>query len=190
MIRDPNIVVTHNGEAQMVTPRDNLYIKNRMVFLTGEIDQDLSLSIISQLLYLDNESNEDIVLVINSGGGSISDGFAILDVMNSLDSDVETVCSGMCASMAAILLAGGTKGKRKAYKNAEVMIHQPLGGIKGQASDIELTAKHILSRKDALNTLLAESCCKEKNIIATDTDRDNWMTAAEALEYGLIDEII
>ena len=190
MVRDPNVVVNFNGNTQMVSIRDHLLVKNRIIFINDEINQESSNVVITQLLYLDNESDEDITLVINSGGGSVSDGFAILDVINSLNSDVVTVCSGMCASMAAVLLSSGTKGKRKAYKNSEIMIHQPLGGIQGQASDIELTAKHILYVKDKINSILASNCSKEKDVVAADTDRDNWMTAEQALEYGLIDEII
>lgn len=190
MVRDPNVVVNFNGEPQMVSTREHLYVKTRTIFLNDEINSETSTCIITQLLFLDNESDDDITLVINSPGGSVSDGLAILDVMNSLNSNVITVCSGMCASMAAVLLSCGTKGKRKAYKNSEIMIHQPLGGIHGQASDIELTAKHILYIKDKINGILASNCSKDKEQVATDTDRDNWMSATAALEYGLIDMII
>ena len=158
----------------------------------GEEVNDTSASIVvAQLLFLEAEDPEkDIHLYINSPGGSISAGMAIYDTMNYIKCDVSTVCIGMAASMGAFLLSGGAKGKRFALPNAEVMIHQPLGGSQGQATEIEIAARHILKTKEKLNHMLAENTGKDYETICADTERDNWMSAEEAKEYGLIDMVI
>ena len=166
-------------------------LKDRVVFLRGEVNEALANSIVAQLLFLEMEDPDaDISMYINSPGGSIPAGMAIYDTMKFIKCDVSTICIGMAASMGAFLLAGGTKGKRMALPNAEIMIHQPLGGAQGQATDIEINAKHILKTKERMNRILAENTGKEYEVIAADTERDNWKTAEEAKEYGLIDMII
>lgn len=165
-------------------------LKDRIVFLVGEINDTTANIVISQLLYLDNISNEDISLYINSPGGSITSGMSIYDTMNFIKSDVRTISLGMAASMAAFLLSSGAKGKRYALPNAEVMIHQPLGGAQGQATDIKIAAERIIRLKDKLNKILAKNTGKDLKTIINDTERDYFLTANEALEYGLIDEII
>ena len=165
-------------------------LKNRIILLSGEINDDTANVIIAQLLYLDSISNDDISLYINSPGGSISSGMAIYDTMNLIKSDVSTICVGMSASMAAFLLSCGKKGKRYCLPNSEVMIHQPLGGVKGQATEIDIVAKRIINLRSKLNSILAKNTGKPIEIIAQDTERDNFMTAAEAQEYGLIDKVI
>lgn len=165
-------------------------LKDRIVFLVGEINDNTANIVISELLYLDNESNEDIYLYINSPGGSITSGMAIYDTMNYIKSDVKTIALGMAASMAAFLLASGTKGKRCALPNAEIMIHQPLGGAEGQATDIKIAAERIINLKRKLNTILANNTGKNIRTITKDTERDNFMSATSAKEYGLIDVII
>ncbi|MBR4581373.1 MAG: ATP-dependent Clp endopeptidase proteolytic subunit ClpP [Lachnospiraceae bacterium] len=166
-------------------------LKDRIIFL-GEEVTDLSASVIvAQLLFLEAEDPEkDIQLYINSPGGSVSAGMAIYDTMQYIKCDVSTICIGMAASMGAFLLAGGAKGKRMALPNAEIMIHQPLGGAQGQATEIEIAAKHIIQTKEKLNKILAEKTGQPYDVIAKDTDRDNWMTAQEAADYGLIDSVI
>ena len=166
-------------------------LKERIVFLGEEVNATTSSLIVAQMMFLEAEDPEkDIHFYINSPGGSVTDGFAIYDTMNYVKCDVATYCVGMAASMGAFLLSGGAKGKRYALPNAEIMIHQPLGGAKGQATEIEIAAKHILRTKDKLNRILAENTGKPLEVIAQDTDRDNYMTAEEAFEYGLIDKII
>ena len=165
-------------------------LKNRIILLSGEIDDDLANVIIAQLLYLDSISQEDISLYINSPGGSITSGMAIYDTMNFIKSDVSTTCVGMCASMAAFLLSCGTPGKRYCLPNSEVMIHQPLGGVKGQATEIDIVAKRILSLRNKINTILSKNTKKNLKQIEKDTDRDYYMTAKEALNYGIIDKIL
>ena len=165
-------------------------LKNRIIILTGEIDENTSSSIVSQLLYLDSINNEDISLYINSPGGSVSAGMAIYDTMNFIKSDVSTICVGMAASMGAFLLSSGEKGKRYSLPNSEIMIHQPLGGAKGQATEIKIVAEHILKLKDRLNKILSKNTNKDLSTIEKDTDRDFYMSSCEALEYGLIDKII
>ena len=166
-------------------------LKDRIIFL-GEEVTDLSASVIvAQLLFLEAEDPEkDIHLYINSPGGSVTAGMAIYDTMQYIKCDVSTICIGMAASMGAFLLAGGAKGKRMALPNAEIMIHQPLGGAQGQATEIEIAAKHILHTKEKLNKILAEKTGQPLDVISKDTDRDNWMTAEEAAQYGLIDSVI
>ena len=166
-------------------------LKERIIFLSEEVNSTTASLIVAQLMFLEAEDPEkDIHFYINSPGGSVTDGFAIYDTMNYVKCDVATYCMGMAASMGAFLLAGGTKGKRYALPNAEIMIHQPLGGAKGQATEIEIAAKQILATKQRLNRILSENTGKPIDIIAADTERDNWKTAEEALEYGLIDHII
>ncbi|MCR5734531.1 MAG: ATP-dependent Clp endopeptidase proteolytic subunit ClpP [Lachnospiraceae bacterium] len=166
-------------------------LKERIVFLGEEVNPTTSSLIVAQMMFLEAEDpDKDIHFYINSPGGSVSDGYAIYDTMHYVKCDVATYCMGMAASMGAFLLAGGQKGKRFALPNAEVMIHQPLGGAKGQATEIEIAAKQILRTKQNLNRILAENTGRPIEEIARDTERDNWMTAEEALEYGLIDKII
>ena len=165
-------------------------LKERIVFLGEEVNETTASLVVAQLLFLEAEDpDKDIHLYINSPGGSVTAGMAIYDTMNFIKCDVSTVCIGMAASMGAFLLAGGAKGKRYALPNAEIMIHQPLGGAQGQATEIEIAAKHILKTKEKLNKILAENTGKDIEIIAADTERDNWKTAEEAKEYGLIDAI-
>ena len=166
-------------------------LKDRIVMLTGPIDDAVANSIVAQLLFLDAQDPEkDIYLYINSPGGSVSAGLAIFDTMNFIKADVQTIVMGMAASMGAFLLAAGEKGKRYALPNAEVMIHQPLGGAQGQATEIEIAAKHILHTRERLNKILAERTGQTLKTIARDTDRDNYMTAEEAVKYGLVDAVM
>ena len=166
-------------------------LKDRIVMLSGPIDDAVANSVIAQLLFLDaQDPDKDIYLYINSPGGSVSAGLAIFDTMNFINADVQTIVIGMAASMGAFLLAAGENGKRYALPNAEVMIHQPLGGAQGQATEIEIAAKHILKTRDTLNKILAERTGQTLKVIARDTDRDNYMSAEEAVKYGLVDAIM
>lgn len=165
-------------------------LKERIILLSGEIDDNVANTIVAELLYLDSLGHDDISLYINSPGGSITAGMAIFDTMNFIKSDVSTICIGMAASMGAFLLACGTQGKRFALPNSEVMIHQPLGGAQGQATEIKIAAERILKSREKLNSILADRCKKGIKIIEVDTERDNFMDAEEALEYGLVDKII
>ena len=166
-------------------------LKERIIFLGEEVNETTASLTVAQLLFLEAEDpSKDIHLYINSPGGSVSAGMAIYDTMRYIKCDVSTICIGMAASMGAFLLAGGTQGKRYALPNAEIMIHQPLGGAQGQATEIEIAAKHILQTKEKLNKILAENCNQPYDVIVADTDRDNWKTAQEAKEYGLIDQVI
>ena len=165
-------------------------LKERIILLSGEIDDNVANTIVAELLYLDSLGHDDISLYINSPGGSITAGMAIFDTMNFIKSDVSTICIGMAASMGAFLLACGTQGKRFALPNSEVMIHQPLGGAHGQATEIKIAAERILKSREKLNSILADRCKKDIKIIEVDTERDNFMDAEEALEYGLVDKII
>src|SRR3954469_16978072 len=166
-------------------------LKDRIIMLGSAIDDHVANSIVAQLLFLEAEDPEkDISLYINSPGGSITSGMAIYDTMQFIKPDVQTICIGMAASMGAFLLTAGTKGKRYALPNAEVMIHQPLGGAQGQATEIEIAAKRILFLRDKLNGIMSESTGQPLEVISKDTDRDNFMTAEQAKEYGLIDHII
>ena len=165
-------------------------LKNRIILLSGEINDDTANVIIAQLLYLDSISQEDISLYINSPGGSITSGMAIYDTMNLIKSDVSTICVGMSASMAAFLLSCGKKGKRYCLPNSEVMIHQPLGGVNGQATEIDIVAKRILYLRNKINLILSKNTKKNLKQIEKDTDRDYYMTAEQALEYGIIDKIL
>ena len=166
-------------------------LKERIIFLDGEVNDASASVIVAQLLFLESEDpTKDIHLYINSPGGSVTAGMAIYDTMNYIKSDVSTICVGMAASMGAFLLSGGAKGKRMALPNAEIMIHQPLGGAQGQATEIQIAAEHILKTKKKLNEILAANTGKSLDIIEKDTDRDNWLTSEEAVEYGLIDKVI
>ena len=166
-------------------------LQDRIIFLTGEVNDDVASLLVSQLLFLESQDSEkDVQFYINSPGGSVSAGFAIYDTMNYIKCDVSTICMGLAASMGAFLLAGGTKGKRFALPNAEVMIHQPSGGAKGQETEIRIVAEQILKTRSRLNEILAANTGKALEQIQIDTERDNYMTAQEAKDYGLIDEII
>ena len=181
--------ITQNGERTY-----DVYsrlLKDRVVFLGTEVNDDIANSIISQLLFLEaQDSEKDIYLYINSPGGSVSAGLAILDTMNLIKPDVQTIVMGMAASMGAFLLSAGAKGKRFALPNAEIMIHQPLGGAQGQATDIEISAKHILKTRERLNRILAKNTGQTLEQIEKDTERDNFMDADVAKEYGLVDHIM
>ena len=165
-------------------------LKERIILLTSQIDDTVSGNLCAQLLYLASRSSQDIQLYINSPGGSVSAGLAIYDTMQLIRCDVSTICMGMAASMAAVLLAGGTRGKRYALPNSEIMIHQPSGGAKGQATEIKIVAENILKTRKKLNDILAANTGRPIEVIERDTERDNYMSAGEAKEYGLIDEII
>ena len=165
-------------------------LEERIIFITGEINDAVANTVVAELLYLEaKDSAKDINIYINSPGGSVSAGLAIYDTMNFIKCDVSTICIGMAASMGAFLLSSGKKGKRYALPSSEIMIHQPLGGAQGQASDIKIQAEHILALKAKLNSVLSENTGKPLEEIEKDTDRDNYLTAEEALEYGLIDKI-
>jgi len=180
---------THEGErAYDIYSR---LLKDRIIILGSAIDDQVANSIIAQLLFLEKENaNKDITMYIQSPGGHVTAGLAIYDTMQLIKPDVVTVCMGMAASMGSILLCGGTKGKRFCLPHSEVMIHQPLGGTQGQASDIDIHAKHILKTRDILNGILAKHSGKKITQVAKDTDRDNYLSAEEALKYGLIDKIV
>ena len=165
-------------------------LEDRIIFLSGEINDAVANTVVAQLIYLEaKDPSKDIHLYINSPGGSVSAGLAIYDTMNYIKCDVSTICIGMAASMGAFLLSSGTKGKRFALPNSEIMIHQPLGGAQGQASDIKIAAEHILRTKKKLNTILAQNSGKPIEQIERDTDRDNYLSADEAKNYGLIDKV-
>ena len=165
-------------------------LKDRIIILNGEINDNSANTVVAQLLYLDSLNNDDISLYINSPGGSITAGMAIYDTMNFINSDVSTICVGMAASMGAFLLATGKKGKRYILPNAEVMIHQPLGGVQGQATEIKIAAERILKLKRKLNMILSECTGKNIDIINNDTERDYFMNSCEALDYGIVDKIL
>ena len=165
-------------------------LEDRIIFLSGEIDDATANTVVAQLIYLEaKDPSKDISLYINSPGGSVSAGLAIYDTMNYVKCDVSTICIGMAASMGAFLLSSGAKGKRYALPNSEIMIHQPLGGAQGQASDIKIAAEHILKTKEKLTRILAENSGKPFEEVEKDTDRDNFLSAKEALDYGLIDKV-
>ncbi|KPH61756.1 Clp protease ClpP [Pseudoalteromonas porphyrae] len=165
-------------------------LKERIIFLTGPVEDNMANLILAQMLFLESENPEkDIFLYINSPGGSVTAGMAIYDTMNFIKPDVSTICVGQAASMGAFLLTAGAKGKRYCLPNSRVMIHQPLGGFQGQASDFEIHAKEILSIKDKLNRLMAEHTGQPLDVISKDTDRDNFMSAAQAVDYGLVDAV-
>ncbi len=165
-------------------------LKDRIVFISGEIDDNLANRVIAELLYLDSTGNEDINIYINSPGGSVSAGMAIYDTLNFVKSDVSTTCLGIAASMAAFLLSSGKKGKRYILPNADVMIHQPIGGAQGQATDIKIASDRIIDLRKRLNRILSKNTSQSLKKIEKDTERDNYLSAKEALEYGLVDKII
>jgi len=184
-------VIENSGRGERAYDIYSRLLKERIIFLGDEIDDAAANLVIAQLLYLESiDPKADISLYINSPGGSVSAGLAIYDTMQFIQCDVSTICVGMAASMGAFLLAGGAKGKRYALPNAEVMIHQPLGSTSGQATDVRIAAEHILQTKQRLCTLLSENTGKSMDQIAADCERDNWKTAQEALEYGLIDKVV
>ncbi len=165
-------------------------LKERIIFLTGQVEDNMANLILAQMLFLESENPEkDIFLYINSPGGSVTAGMAIYDTMNFIKPDVSTICVGQAASMGAFLLSGGAKGKRFCLPNSRVMIHQPLGGFQGQASDFEIHAKEILSIKDKLNRLMAEHTGQPLDVVSHDTDRDNFMSASQAVDYGIVDSV-
>ncbi len=165
-------------------------LKDRIIILSGEINDDKANLVVAMLLYLDSLNNDDISIYINSPGGVITSGMAIYDTMNFIKSDVSTICIGMAASMAAIILSSGTKGKRYILPNGEVMIHQPLGGVEGQATEIKIAAERILKLKDKLNKILSKNTSKDIKDVSLDTERDYFLSSKEAIEYGIVDEIL
>ncbi|MBL7572748.1 ATP-dependent Clp endopeptidase proteolytic subunit ClpP [Staphylococcus saccharolyticus] len=186
----PTVIETTNRGERAYDIYSRL-LKDRIIMLGSQIDDSVANSIVSQLLFLQaQDSEKDIYLYINSPGGSVTAGFAIYDTIQHIKPDVQTICIGMAASMGSFLLAAGAKGKRFALPNAEVMIHQPLGGAQGQATEIEIAANHILKTREKLNRILAERTGQSIEKIQQDTDRDNFLTAEEAKEYGLIDEVM
>ena len=186
----PTVIETTNRGERAYDIYSRL-LKDRIIMLGSAIDDNVANSIVSQLLFLQaQDSEKDIYLYINSPGGSVTAGMAIYDTMNFVKADVQTIVMGMAASMGSFLLTAGTKGKRFALPNAEIMIHQPLGGAQGQATEIEIAARHILQTRERLNKILAERTGQPLEVIEKDTDRDNYMTAEQAKAYGLIDEVM
>lgn len=184
-------VIEQNSRGERSYDIYSRLLKDRIIFLGEEINDAVASTVVAQLLFLESEDpGKDIHMYINSPGGSVTAGMAIYDTMNYVKCDVSTTCIGMAASMGAFLLSSGAKGKRYALPNAEVMIHQPLGGAQGQATEIQIAAEHILKTKNKLNQILADNAGKPVEEVEKDTDRDNWLSADEAKEYGLIDEVI
>ena len=183
-------VVEQTGKGERSYDIYSRLLEDRIIFLTGEINDAVADAIVAQLIYLEGKDpNKDICLYINSPGGSVTAGMAIYDTMNYIKCDVSTICVGMAASMGAFLLSSGAKGKRYALPNSEIMIHQPLGGAQGQASDIKIQAEHILKIKDRLNRIIAKNTSQPLEKVEKDVDRDYYMSAQEALEYGIVDRI-
>ena len=189
MIFLPHVMTSMDGYEYSTELISYDLIRNRVIYLNGEVNAESALSVITQLRYLAAKSDRDIFMYINSPGGSVSDGLAIYDMMNQISCDVTTVATGMAASMAAFLTAAGTPGKRYATPNVEIMIHQPLGGVQGQATDISLVADHIQTVKRTLGTILADKCKKSTDTVVSDMERDRWMSAAQAKDYGLVDHV-
>ena len=185
----PSIIEKSHGTEKVYDIYSRL-LKDRIIFISGEINDDMANTIIGELLFLDSQSNDEISIYINSPGGSITSGMAIYDTMNYIISPVSTICIGMAASMASVLLAAGKKGKRCILPNSEVMIHQPLGGVNGQATEIKIVADRIISLRKKLNEILSEKTMQPIEKIEKDTERDYYLTADEALEYGLVDKIL
>lgn len=186
----PYVIDNTDGKGERSYDIYSRLLEDRIIFLTGEITDAVADSVVAQLIYLEGKDpDKNICVYINSPGGSVTAGMAIYDTMNYIKCDVTTICIGMAASMAAFLLSSGTNGKRYALKNSEIMIHQPLGGAQGQASDIKIQAEHILKIKKRLNSILAENCGRSYEELEVATDRDNYLSAEEAKSYGLIDEI-
>lgn len=184
------VIVDKEGNNERSYDIFSRLLKDRIIFISGEINDNLANSVIAELLYLDSIEKKDIFLYINSPGGSITSGMAIYDTMNYIKSDVSTICVGLAASMAAFLLSCGTKGKRFALPNSEIMIHQPLGGVEGQATDIKIGAERIIKLKKKLNAILAHNTNQNINKINKDTERDYFMTSEEALNYRIIDKVL
>ncbi len=186
----PTVIETTNRGERAYDIYSRL-LKERIIFLGDEVNDVTASLVVAQLLFLESEdSNKDINLYINSPGGSVTAGMAIYDTMNYIKCDVSTICVGMAASMGAFLLSGGAKGKRFALPNSEIMIHQPLGGTQGQATDMEIDVKHMLRIKENLISIMADNCGKDYDAVYADCERNNWMTAQQALEYGLIDKVV
>lgn len=184
-------VIEQNSRGERSYDIYSRLLKDRIIFLGEEINDAVASTVVAQLLFLESEDpGKDIHMYINSPGGSVTAGMAIYDTMNYIKCDVSTTCIGMAASMGAFLLSSGAKGKRYALPNAEIMIHQPLGGAQGQATEIQIAAEHILKTKKKLNEIMAKNSGQPIEVVEKDTDRDNWMTADEAKEYGLVDEVI
>lgn len=186
MIINP-IIYEENGRSKDIFSKN---LQNRIVHLVGTINDEMAASIIAQILQLDSESHDDIYLYINSPGGSVSAGLAILDTMDYIKSDVVTVCVGCAASMGAVILSGGSKGKRCILPRSEVMIHQPSTGMEGQASDLLIVAEHIKETRKMLNEILAQNCNQPLERVEKDTDRDCWLRSKAAIEYGIVDRIL
>ncbi|MBR1377215.1 MAG: ATP-dependent Clp protease proteolytic subunit [Bacilli bacterium] len=183
-------VIEKSSNGERVYDIYSRLLKDRIIIVSGEINDEKANSIVAMLLYLDSLNNDDISMYINSPGGVITSGMAIYDTMNFIKSDVSTICIGMAASMAAVLLSSGKKGKRYILPNGEVMIHQPLGGAEGQATEIKIAAERILKLKDKLNKILSKNTGKNLKVIEEDTERDYFLSSKEALEYGIVDEIL
>ncbi len=184
-------VVEQTGKGERSYDIYSRLLEDRIIFLTGEINDAVADTVVAQLLHLEGrDPNKDICLYINSPGGSVTAGLAIYDTMNYIKCDVSTICIGLAASMGAFILSSGAKGKRYALPNSEIMIHQPLGGAQGQASDIKIQADHIIKTKNRLNRILAENSGKPLEQVEKDTDRDNYLSAEDAKEYGLIDQVL
>ena len=189
MLLIPNVIEKKNNSERVYDLYSKL-LEDRIIMIYGEIDDNVSNIVVAELLYLDSINNDDISLYINSNGGSITAGMAIYDTMNFIKSDVSTICIGMCASMAAFLLSSGKKGKRYSLKNSEIMIHQPLGGASGQATEIKIAADRILKIRKNMNKILSLNTNKDIKTIKKDTERDNFMSSYEALSYGILDKIL
>ena len=189
MLLIPNVIEKKNNSERVYDLYSKL-LEDRIIMIYGEIDDNVSNIVVAELLYLDSINNDDISLYINSNGGSITAGMAIYDTMNFIKSDVSTICIGMCASMAAFLLSSGKKGKRYSLKNSEIMIHQPLGGASGQATEIKIAADRILKIRKNMNKILSLNTNKDIKTIKKDTERDNFMSSYEELSYGIIDKIL
>ena len=189
MLLIPNVIEKKNNSERVYDLYSKL-LEDRIIMIYGEIDDNVSNIVVAELLYLDSINNDDISLYINSNGGSITAGMAIYDTMNFIKSDVSTICIGMCASMAAFLLSSGKKGKRYSLKNSEIMIHQPLGGASGKATEIKIAADRILKIRKNMNKILSLNTNKDIKTIKKDTERDNFMSSYEALSYGIIDKIL
>ena len=186
----PTVIETTNRGERAYDIYSRL-LKERIIFLGDEVNDVTASLVVAQLLFLESEdSNKDINLYINSPGGSVTAGMAIYDTMNYIKCDVSTICVGMAASMGAFLLSGGAKGKRFALPNSEIMIHQPLGGTQGQATDMEIDVKHMLRIKENLISIMAENCGQDYDTVYADCERNNWMTAEQAMQYGLIDKVV
>ncbi len=186
----PPTVIEQTNRGERAYDIYSRLLEDRIIFLTGEIDDQVADLVVAQLIYLESKDpNKDVMIYINSPGGSVTAGMAIYDTMNYIKCDVSTICIGLAASMGAFLLSAGTKGKRYSLPNSEIMIHQPLGGFQGQASDIMIHAQNIQKIKEKMNAILAKNTGKDYEQVVKDTDRDNFMSAQEALEYGIIDKI-